>query len=55
MTTPAEEHTEVPGQIFAPDPVLIGGTIHVGHAVDSQSQAADFGSYQTYNTLASGD
>jgi hypothetical protein len=52
MTTPAEEETEVP---LAPSPVLVGGTVHLGHAVDSQQQAADFGSYITYTTPAGPD
>lgn len=50
MTTPA--HEEVP---VAADPVQVGGTIHIGHEVDTQSQAADFGAYTTYVTAASGD
>lgn len=55
MTTtphPAEAEAEFP---TAPDPVLVGGTIHVGHAVDSQAQAADFGAYMTYTTPAGAD
>jgi hypothetical protein len=56
MTTPLDEEAgqraEVP---FAPDPVLIGGTVHVGHAIDAQAQAADFGAFQTYTTPAGAD
>lgn len=39
-------------QEFAPSPVQVGGTVHVGHAIDSQAQAADFGTYVTYSLPA---
>ena len=52
MTTPVHEHDDAG---FAPNPVLVGGTVHVGHAVDSQAQAADFGAYATYTTPAGAD
>lgn len=55
MTTPHPEGQTAVEEVFAASPVLVGGTIHVGHAVDSQAQGADFGSYATYVTAASGD
>ena len=39
----------------APDPVQVGGTVHIGRAVDAQTQAADFGAYATYVTPAGAD
>jgi len=47
MTTQPDEDVAVP---LAPNPVLVGGTIHIGSSVDSQAQAADFGTYLTYVT-----
>ena len=49
MTTPHDETEEVP------EPVAIGGTVNVGHAVDIQPRAANFGSYFTYTTPAGPD
>src|SRR5437764_942012 len=52
MTTPAEPDEQ---EFFAPSPVLVGGTVHIGHSIDGQAQAADFGAYMTYVTPAGAD
>jgi hypothetical protein len=44
-----------PDELAAASPVVIGGTVHIGHAVDTQPQAADFGTWQTYVTPAGAD
>lgn len=41
--------------LAAASPVQIGGVVHIGHAVDTQPQAADFGTWQTYVTPAGPD
>lgn len=54
MTTPdvVDEHDE---EVIVQSPVLVGGTIHIGRAVDTQPQGADFGAYMTYLTPAGAD
>ena len=42
VTHPSPVPAEPPG------PILVGGTVHVGHAVDIQSQSADYGGWSTW-------
>lgn len=51
MTTQPEDEEEV----FTPSPVLVDGTVRIGHSLDVHDRAADFGSHQTYATPAGAD
>lgn len=42
-------------ELAAASPVEIGGTVRISHAIDTQPQAADFGTYQSYLTPAGAD